>query len=189
MRGFFFMGFLNAKQPYTKPALTIDQQIAQLRNRGMVISDTPLAEHYLSQINYYRLTAYWLPLSLITPHMPSSLEPALSKSWTCTSLIVNYACWYLILLSASKLPYARNGFPVGASLRHTPSFESCVIQASLGSHQECQPIAKRHTAKQRSLHPAPVGEICRTIAAIWAAVEVMTLGQLSQVVCQPKKRR
>ena len=49
------------KQPYNKPALTVDQQIDQLRNRGMVIDDTTQAKHYLSQINYYRLTAYWLP--------------------------------------------------------------------------------------------------------------------------------
>jgi len=52
------------KQPYTKPALTIAQQLAQLRKRGMVINDTALASHYLSQINYYRLTAYWLPFEV-----------------------------------------------------------------------------------------------------------------------------
>lgn len=44
------------KQSYSKPALTIEQQIAQLRRRGMLITDTLLAAHYLSQINYYRLT-------------------------------------------------------------------------------------------------------------------------------------
>jgi abortive infection bacteriophage resistance protein len=49
------------KQSYSKPALSIEQQISQLCGRGMVIADTRLASHYLSQINYYRLTSYWLP--------------------------------------------------------------------------------------------------------------------------------
>ena len=49
------------KQPYTKPALSIDQQIDQLVDRGMMINNRPLATHFLSQINYYRLSAYWLP--------------------------------------------------------------------------------------------------------------------------------
>jgi hypothetical protein len=50
-----------SKQSYNKPALTVDQQIDQPCNRGMVIDNTTQAKHYLSQINYYRLTAYWLP--------------------------------------------------------------------------------------------------------------------------------
>lgn len=49
------------KMPYAKPALDLDQQVQQLRRRGMVIADEPLAKHYLGYINYYRLAAYWLP--------------------------------------------------------------------------------------------------------------------------------
>jgi len=46
---------------YTKPPLTIQQQAALLKSRGMVIDDEPKAEFYLSHINYYRLRAYCLP--------------------------------------------------------------------------------------------------------------------------------
>jgi len=49
------------KVPYAKLALDLDQQVRQLRGRGMVIADAPLAKHYLGYINYYRLAAYWLP--------------------------------------------------------------------------------------------------------------------------------
>lgn len=48
------------KMPYTKPALTIVQQIAKLQSEGMVVADTALAEHCLQHISYYRLSAYWL---------------------------------------------------------------------------------------------------------------------------------
>lgn len=47
---------------YDKPAITIAQQIAQLTTRGLQIDDHAFAEHYLSNISYYRLEGYWWPL-------------------------------------------------------------------------------------------------------------------------------
>lgn len=49
------------KRPFTKPATTHAEQVALLRQRGMVIDDPAEAECYLRQLNYYRLGAYWLP--------------------------------------------------------------------------------------------------------------------------------
>ena len=49
------------KKPYTKKALPFTDQVALLRSRGMEIRDETEAAFYLSHINYYRLTAYWLP--------------------------------------------------------------------------------------------------------------------------------
>src|SRR5690554_5245430 len=46
---------------FTKPASTWDEQIELLRSRGLEIPDLEQARHYLSHINYYRLTGYWLP--------------------------------------------------------------------------------------------------------------------------------
>lgn len=47
---------------YTKPATTIQEQIALLRKRGMLISDVAEADHFLSNISYYRLAGYWWPM-------------------------------------------------------------------------------------------------------------------------------
>lgn len=46
---------------FTKPARTYDEQVALLKSRGLAIQDEARAKHYLSHINYYRLTGYWLP--------------------------------------------------------------------------------------------------------------------------------
>lgn len=46
---------------FNKPFLTLDQQIALLKSRGMVITDDDRAKRYLGKINYYRLSAYWHP--------------------------------------------------------------------------------------------------------------------------------
>ncbi len=43
---------------YTKPALTVDQQITLLESRGLTVKDIDKAQHYLQFINYYRLSGY-----------------------------------------------------------------------------------------------------------------------------------
>ncbi|PWS31121.1 Abi family protein [Pedobacter paludis] len=47
---------------YNKQSLTIEEQIVQLINRGLVITDSDLAFHFLSHISYYRLAGYWWPM-------------------------------------------------------------------------------------------------------------------------------
>lgn len=43
-----------------KPATTVAEQIELLRGRGMYV-DAPLAEQWLANVSYYRLSAYWYP--------------------------------------------------------------------------------------------------------------------------------
>ncbi len=47
---------------YNKPAFTIEQQILQLRARGLIINEEDNVEHYLLNISYYRLAGYWWPM-------------------------------------------------------------------------------------------------------------------------------
>lgn len=51
-----------ASRVYTRPALSIADQLSRLRSRGMVIMDEPLARHTLSVLSYYRFTDYAQPL-------------------------------------------------------------------------------------------------------------------------------
>lgn len=44
---------------FTKRAFTIEEQISQLKARGLNINADDNAEHYLSHISYYRLGEYW----------------------------------------------------------------------------------------------------------------------------------
>jgi abortive infection bacteriophage resistance protein len=47
--------------PYTKPHLSIDQQLRLLESRGMLVTDHQRARDYLERIGYYRLSGYWYP--------------------------------------------------------------------------------------------------------------------------------
>ena len=44
-----------------KPPTTYNQQIEKLRSRGCQVADVSFCTKILSQINYYRLSAYFLP--------------------------------------------------------------------------------------------------------------------------------
>ena len=46
---------------YTKQPLSIEQQIAKLKQRGLLIKDENSVANYLSNISYYRLRAYTFP--------------------------------------------------------------------------------------------------------------------------------
>ena len=47
---------------YNKPSINITQQIAQLKNRGLIFADEPAAAYLLKNISYYRLAGYWWPM-------------------------------------------------------------------------------------------------------------------------------
>lgn len=47
---------------YEKGPLTVQEQIEQLIQRGMLIPDVALAKQYLANVSYYRLAGYWWPM-------------------------------------------------------------------------------------------------------------------------------
>lgn len=47
--------------PYTKPFLTVAEQVDLLRRRGMAIDDEAEVVGWLHRAGYYRLSAYWYP--------------------------------------------------------------------------------------------------------------------------------
>ena len=50
---------------YTKSPLTFEQQLQQLKDRGLIIDDDGLALFHIKTISYYRLSAYWHPFRKI----------------------------------------------------------------------------------------------------------------------------
>lgn len=65
--GGYCFGAVNMR--YDKPPIPIDQQVSLLRERGMQVPDMARAEHYLTHIGYYRLSAYWLPFEEPAAHV------------------------------------------------------------------------------------------------------------------------
>ncbi|MCB9448714.1 MAG: Abi family protein [Flavobacteriales bacterium] len=53
---------------YKKPPLSVTDQLFLLKSRGLCIADQSRAEHYLSNISYYRLRAYMVPFQVVDDH-------------------------------------------------------------------------------------------------------------------------
>ena len=51
-----------SKVAFTKPAKSFEEQLQLLVDRGLTVVDEDAAIHVLSHINYYRFSAYWIPL-------------------------------------------------------------------------------------------------------------------------------
>lgn len=51
-----------AKVAFTKIALSYQEQLQQLKDRGLLVPDEPKALFLLENISYYRLSGYWFPL-------------------------------------------------------------------------------------------------------------------------------
>ncbi len=49
------------KKVYNKKPLSFGDQLQKLKNRNLLVTDEDSALHYLAQIGYYRLSAYFLP--------------------------------------------------------------------------------------------------------------------------------
>ena len=60
---FFALQGLSVLENYTKPPLTLNEQL--LKNRGLLVDDDELALFHLEKISYYRLSAYWHPFRKI----------------------------------------------------------------------------------------------------------------------------
>ena len=52
-------------EKYSKPALTYDQQINLLKSRGLNIENPTRAKRHLSNVSYYRISAYMLPYKVM----------------------------------------------------------------------------------------------------------------------------
>lgn len=46
------------KIPFAKPARSLDEQLALLKSRGLIVANDDLAKSYLENISYYRLSGY-----------------------------------------------------------------------------------------------------------------------------------
>ncbi len=56
--GYYFSGYTVR---FDKPHRTLQQQLSLLQHRGLIVQNLEVAERYLGHLNYYRLSAYWIP--------------------------------------------------------------------------------------------------------------------------------
>nr|VFK11249.1 MAG: Abortive infection bacteriophage resistance protein [Candidatus Kentron sp. LPFa] len=169
---------------FGKAPTSFDQQVDRLMDRGMVIPDRNTVIRYLSHLNYYRLTAYWLPFE--ADHETHRFFPETRFSDVLDLYIFDRELRLLILDAIERVEVSvRTGFSYHSSQRH-------------GSHPHLKPELFFDKGKYRENLAKLKDEVNRSqrsgekfvrhfrekydepLPPIWAAVELMSFGQLSK---------
>ena len=180
--GFSFTGLDMA---FNKPALTVDQQIDRLLERGMAIPDRERARHYLTHINYYRLRAYWLPFETEPANGDDHAFVAGTNFETILAIYVFDRDLRLLLLDAIERveislrttlaqhlataygPFAHDD---GGYFKDRSSWEKSQDELRKEYERSRETFAKHYRERYPELVSPP----------IWVACELMTLGHLSR---------
>ena len=88
--------------PYTKPPLSINDQLDLLTSRGLRIDNQTQARHLLRSIGYYRLSGYWYPL-LSEPKSAHTFKPEASFEKAFIMYCFDYKLRSLLLDQLSKI--------------------------------------------------------------------------------------
>lgn len=176
---------------FSKPPLTIDEQIEQLQQRGMAIPDLGQARHYLSHINYYRLGAYWLPFE--ADHGTHRFEPGTRFDEVVKLYVFDRELRLLVMDAIERLEVSfRTQW--AHHLAHAYGPHAYLEPALFSKAAEHSRSVKNLTAEisrsqetfikhYRDKYTTPV------LPPIWAVAEVMSLGQLSSFYKNLKYRR
>jgi abortive infection bacteriophage resistance protein len=167
---------------YSKPPLTVTQQIALLEGRGMRFGDKSAAEHYLTHISYYRLRAYWLPLE-DAEHAPDHIfQPGVSFEDALALYVFDRELRLLVLDAIERIEVSfRTGFTHSLALAYgahphlTPSlfgatYEKCLTLLV----EEIERSSETFIAHYKRAYSNP------PLPPIWAVSEVMSFGLISR---------
>ena len=173
-----------------KKPTTYDEQIELLRKRGVFISDEAFCKQKLAEINYYRLTAYFLPFrnsdgtykegtSFHTVYRIYEFDRKLrGVLFSAVEDVEIYLRAELSYFHAHK--YGTEGYkdPTNFSARHNAEKFSENLQREITNNQKAL-FVKHHIENYEGRFP------------IWVAVELFTFGMLScfydDMITQDKK--
>jgi len=177
--GYFFSGWRPLK--YLKPFLSIEKQIDLLQQRGMDIPNRAEAAHYLAHLNYYRLSAYWLPFE--QDHSTHQFKPDTSFKRVLEMYVFDRELRLLAMDAVER---------VEVSLRtHFASH----LSGKYGAHAHLRPklffnqrtydytldtLKKEAKRSGEDFIRHLTNKYDEELPPLWAAVELMSLGQLSR---------
>lgn len=175
---------------FSKPPLTYEAQLDQLMSRGLTVHDAPRALHYLQHINYYRLGAYWLPFE--ADHATHRFRTGTAFDDVLNLYIFDRELRLLIMDAIERIEVSiRARWAYTMAHRYGPH---CHLDRQLFKPQwrydarlaalraEVERSQETFIQHLRNTYNEP-------LPPIWALVEVMTFGQLSQWYANTRKRR
>ena len=170
--------------PFPKQALTLREQVELLRSRGMSITDDAKAEHYLGFINYYRLAAYWLPFE--ADHSTHTFRPGTTFDLVLDHYVFDRNLRVLLIDAIERVEVAvRTQFAFQLAHAYGPHAlldpELFNATGPRWSYRGNRQTLEQEVRDSRETFVQHLRETySEPLPPIWAAVEIMTLGQLSK---------
>lgn len=174
------------KLKYPKSPKSCQEQLDQLIDRGMLVSDPGRTLRYLAHLNYYRLAAYWLPFE--KDHTTHCFKPGTTFDQVLEAYLFDKQLRLFIMDAIERFE---------VSLRSQWSYQ---LSRKYGPHAHLEvKHFKQSMSKPRWDHKQNINELRDTVQQssevfirhlitkydeelppIWAICEVMTFGQLSR---------
>ena len=175
---------------YNKQHLSVTEQINQLKVRNMEFIDEEFAKHYLSHLNYYRLTAYWLPYE--ENHVTHRF-----KNGTTFEDVYKYYKFdrefrVLILEAIEKIEVSiRTQMAHELSMKYGshPHLEESIFLDSTRYGKGLATLKKEYRRSDEVYAKHFQNKYLETLPPIWVSVELMSLGQISQWYSNIQKRQ
>lgn len=167
-----------------RKATTLDEQIAILRRRGMIIADINKAKEVLFDVGYYRLGFYWFPFETTYPQKDNrthKFKPGTEFSYAVKLYYFDFNLRNLFLKAISRIEVAFRTkviYIISNAYINTPAWfvdENIVStqQANYSKEAYNKLVEKNSVLKlHRTHHPNDC------YAPAWKAIEYMTLGEV-----------
>lgn len=180
----------NPKKSYDKPFLNIQEQVNKLKIRGMIFEDEAFAIKQLENINYYRLSGYWLIYE--QKDKEHQFYPNTTFEKIYNTYIFDRALRLLFLEAVERIEVSvRTRFAhllsqkYGSHFHLKPEIFYCPLRYS-------KTLTKLNSEVFRSKETCVVhfkNNYKEKLPPIWSSVELMTLGQISHWFENIKQRK
>lgn len=175
---------------FGKPPTTLDEQVDILIQRGMTVTDRKEAKTYLQHLNYYRLSGYWLPFEV--SRSPHKFDPGTDFRQIIELYVFDRELRLLVLDAVERVEVSlRTQWAYHLSQRYGPHahLNSGLFDdqnrylSTLGS------LAREIGRSRETFIQHLIDTYDETTPPIWAIVEVISFGQLSQFYANLKLRQ
>ncbi|RFA07188.1 hypothetical protein B7R21_16490 [Subtercola boreus] len=190
---------MHSDSTYTKPYLTVREQVTLLASRGMDVGDRAEAESLLTRIGYYRLSGYWYPFR---ERLVDEIGHAMVSSTFLPGTMLQHVCAIYdfdrdlrtAIFEALDTVEIALRFQIGHTLgrRNTfahrdpaslnPAFAAVRPErTAVTRHQEWLVRFDEQERRSREAFAAHFRAIYGPHLPVWVATEVMSLGTLGQL--------
>lgn len=164
-----------------KEALSIDRQVARLREHGIVITDDGEASRWLSETNYYRISGYWLTLEHDGKIIPGTTLNDIHEIYL---LDEGLRLWLWRAIEPVEIK-ARTAFAYHMSMALGPlAHEDAHNFDDVGAHKKSMDAYRRERRRALGDRIPCVTHNMRKYGNLpaWAAVEIMSMGTVSRLI-------